>query len=262
MLLAQPVTLAPVTLASGLRLNVAQRGPHDGRAVLMLHGYSDSWFSFSRVLPHLPEGLRVIVPDQRGHGDSDRPHWGYGIDDFATDALDLLNALAVEQAVVVGHSLGTLIARRVAERAPDRVTRLVLVNGALSVRNDVVSELRKEVSALTDPVDPAFVRAFQSGTIVRPVPREFLERIVAESRKLPARVWKAVMAGMWDDAPEAQKITCPTVLLGGDQDAVFSVAEQQAFADAIPGARLEIFDGYGHALPWEEPKAVASAIAG
>jgi non-heme chloroperoxidase len=262
MLIAQSITLAPVTLASGIRLNVAQRGPQDGRAVLMLHGYSDSWFSFSRVLSHLPEDLRVIVPDQRGHGDSERPHWGYGIDDFATDALDLLNALAVERAVIVGHSLGTFIARRVAERAPDRVTRLILANGALTVRNPVITELRKEVSALTDPVDPAFVRAFQSGTIVKPVPPAFLDRIVAESRKLPARVWKAVMAGMWDDEPDAQKISCPTIMLGGDQDAVFSVPEQQAFANAIPGAQLKLFEGYGHALPWEQPEAVAAAIAG
>jgi non-heme chloroperoxidase len=56
-------------LPSGL--HVAEQGPADGRAVLMLHGYSDSWVSYSRILPLLPTNWHVIVPDQRGHGDSD-----------------------------------------------------------------------------------------------------------------------------------------------------------------------------------------------
>jgi non-heme chloroperoxidase len=259
-MIAQEITLAPVTLASGIRLNVAQRGPSNGPAVLMLHGYSDSWFSFSRVLSHLPDDLRVIVPDQRGHGESDRPHWGYAIDDFATDALGLLAALDIRQAVVVGHSMGTLVARRIAERAPDLVRRLLLVNGTLWIRNGAISDLRTEVSALEDPVDPEFVRSFQTSMIQQPVPQEFLDRIIAESRKLPARVWKAVMAGMWDDTPAAESIRCPTLVLGGDRDVVFTVSEQQALADAIQGARFEVFSNFGHALPWESPRTIAEAI--
>jgi pimeloyl-ACP methyl ester carboxylesterase/tetratricopeptide (TPR) repeat protein len=254
------VTLHEVRLASGVRLHYAQRGPADGPAVLMLHGYSDSWRSFSRVLPLVPDGLRVILPDQRGHGDSDRPLAGYEIDDFATDAIQLLDALQVRHAVVVGHSLGSFVARRIAEQAPARVQRLVLVGSGVSLRNAVIEELRGGVNALTDPVDPAFVRAFQVSTIHRPVPDAFLERAIEESRKLPAHVWKATMAGMWNDAPARGTIRTPTVMLGGTKDAVFSVAEQQALAAAIPGVTFTLLDEIGHAVHWEDPEALAAVL--
>ena len=71
-------------LPSGVRLHCVQQGPPTAPAVLMLHGYTDSWYSFSRVLPLLPPDLRFIVPDQRGHGSSDKPLSGYGMNEFAT----------------------------------------------------------------------------------------------------------------------------------------------------------------------------------
>ena len=63
----------------------------------MIHGYSDSWFSFSRVLPLLPPELRVIAPDMRGHGDSERPPSGYRIADMADDVIRLMDALNVAE---------------------------------------------------------------------------------------------------------------------------------------------------------------------
>ncbi len=112
--------------------------------------------------------------------------------------LPLLDVLGVKDAVVVGHSLGSRVALRVAERAPNRVTRLVLVGSGISLQNDVIADLRREVDGLSDPVDPEFVRAFQLSTIFVPIPDAFLSRAIDESRKMPARVWKSVMAGMWD----------------------------------------------------------------
>jgi pimeloyl-ACP methyl ester carboxylesterase len=247
-----------VTLASGVRLHYAERGPADGPVVLMLHGYSDSWFSFSTVLPLMPTDLRVIVPDQRGHGDSDRPADGYSIDDFASDAIALLDALQVKQAVIVGHSLGSRVALRVAERTPGHVTRLVLVGSTISFRNDVVADLRREVDGLSDPVDPEFVRAFQLSTIFQPISDAFFARAVEDSRKLPARVWKGVMAGIWNDVPGTRGVRVPTLILAGGEDAVFSVAEQRALADALPGAQFRLLQDVGHAVHWENPQALAA----
>src|SRR5262245_57413686 len=91
--LAPLISFADVTLPSGVRLHCAQQGPPSGSAVILLHGYSDSSFSFSRVMPLLPPELRVIAPDFRGHGDSDRPASGYRIDDLASDVLQLMDEL-------------------------------------------------------------------------------------------------------------------------------------------------------------------------
>jgi pimeloyl-ACP methyl ester carboxylesterase len=247
------------TLANGIRLRYLDQGPADGPVVLMLHGYGDSSFSYSNVLPLMPSTLRVIVPDQRGHGDSDRPAGDYAIDDFASDALQLLDLLGARDAVVVGHSMGSLVALRMAERAPARVKRLVLLGTTANVRNEAVSALRREIEALSDPVDPAFVRAFQTSMFHRPVADEFLDRLIEESRKLPAHVWKSALAGILNDR-RSSPIRVPTIVIGGDKDTVFSVAEQRAVADAIPGATFRLLKDIGHGLHWEDPQALAAVF--
>jgi non-heme chloroperoxidase len=246
-------------LPSGLRLHVAEKGSQDGQAVLMLHGYADSWFSYSRILPLLRGDLRVIVPDQRGHGESDRPASGYAPDHFAEDAIQLLDTLGVRKAVVVGHSMGSFIGRKIAVMAPERVEGLVLIGSAATARNTTTRQLFEEVELIADPVGTDFVRAFQSSTIHRPVPAAFFEQIVAESLKLPARVWKAVLSGLLaaDSEPDLARIRCPVLILGGDRDGVFSREEQEHLATRIPGAILKISPEIGHDPQWEAPDDVA-----
>jgi pimeloyl-ACP methyl ester carboxylesterase len=250
-----------VTLASGVRLRYVEQGPANGPAVLMLHGYGDSSFSYSAVLPLMPSNLRVIVPDQRGHGDSARPEGRYAMDDFASDAFQLLDALGVKDAIVVGHSMGSLVARRMAEREPSRVKRLVLVGTTSVLRNDAVAAMRREVEALTDPVDATFVREFQTGMFHRPAPYAFLEQVIADSMKLPAHVWKSVLDGIVTDKTIERPVRVPTIVIGGDKDTVFSVAEQRAVADAIPGAQFVLLKDIGHGVHWEDPSALASLFA-
>jgi len=228
----------------------------------MLHGFTDSSFSFSRVLPLLPTDLRVIALDQRGHGDSDRPADGYTMDDFAGDVLKLMDVLSIAQATLGGHSMGSFVARRVAERAPERVPRLVLLGTALVPTNAVVSDLRATVDHLVDPVDEAFIREFQMSTIHRAVPPEFFEHVIAESRKVPARVWRAALAGLNSYQPR-WPIRCPTTILGGQLDAVFSPQEQMALFVATEHSTLHLEPRVGHTLHWEAPERfVALAFSG
>jgi pimeloyl-ACP methyl ester carboxylesterase len=254
--------VAQVTLPGRLRLNYVHGGPNDGPAVIMLHGYSDSSFSFSRVLPLMPAHLRVIAVDQRGHGNSDRPAHGYSMDAFASDLLALMDALRIDRATLVGHSMGSFVARRAAEKAPRRISRLVLVGAALTGRNQGMAELRDAVAGLTDPVDEQFIREFQKSTLCRPVPAPFFEQVVAESRKLPAYVWKEALDGLWNYEPQ-WPITCPTTLLGGDKDAVFSPDEQAAVFLATERSTLHLEPGVGHTLHWEAPaRFVSLAFSG
>jgi len=98
-------------------------------------------------------------------------------------------------------------------------------------------------------------------TIERPVPAEFLERVIGESQKLTAAVWKEVFAGLAAYEAAEPAITCATLVLGGDTDAVFAVGEQEALARAITGARITIVPGVGHALHWEDPERFAKELA-
>src|SRR5688572_4001694 len=122
---APQLRFATAQLASGPQVHYAEQGDPGGEPILFLHGYTDSWFSFSRLLPLLPNRYRALALDQRGHGDSERPDGRYTVDDFAADIVAFLDAVGVEQATVVGHSAGSFIARRVAQIHPARVARLV-----------------------------------------------------------------------------------------------------------------------------------------
>lgn len=254
--------MGSVVLPGRVRLSYVHGGPDDGPAVIMLHGTSDSSFSFSRVLPLMPAHLRVIAVDQRGHGNSDHPAFGYSMDAFASDLLALMDALRIDRAIVVGHSMGSFIARSAAERAPDRIARLVLIGSAITPRNAVIRQLLTITESLSDPVDEGFIRDFQASTMRRPVPPAFFEQVVADSKKLPARVWRQSIAGLWDYRPQ-WPITCPTTILGGELDAVFSADEQAELFVSTERSTLHLEPGVGHALHWEAPeKFIALAFPG
>ncbi len=252
-----------VTLKTGVRLNYAEQGDSSGPVVIMLHGYTDSWFSFSRVLSRLDQRFHIYVLDQRGHGDSDRPTGSYDIPTFAADVLAFMDQKQIEKATIVGHSMGSFVAQHVAARAPERVTKLVLVASATTMDNEVVREVRKEVMALRNPVPLSVVREFQLSTMFRAVPEEFLDRVIEESRKLPAQIWQAIMEGMLAHSAEAQleKIKAPTLILWGDREKIFPLrSEQETLARRIPDATLKVYQETGHAPHWEDPDRFAEDL--
>ena len=252
------VEFAATRLATGPRLHYAERGDRAGEAIIFLHGYSDSWYSYSRVLPLLSPEHHAFAPDQRGHGDSDKPQCCYTTDDYAADVDAFMDAVGVDEATLVGHSTGALFAQRVALSYPHRVSRLVLV-GAQTPANEMILGLREEVRALNDPVPPEFVRGFQESTIYRPVPEQFLDTVVSESLKLPARVWRDYMEGAvlsidQDYVIRLREINVPTLILWGEQDALFPREEQERLAAAIPNAILKVYPESGHVVHWEWPE--------
>lgn len=251
-----------VQLATGPRIHYASQGDDDGEPVVLLHGWPDSWFSYSRVLPLLPRRLRLLVPDQRGFGDSDRPAGSYGIEEFAADAIAFLDALSIERATFVGHSFGTFVTRCAAINYPTRVARIVLIGTGVAGGNPVTREVQTSLSNLEDPVPLEFARDFQSSTAFVPLPEAFFDRILAESLKLPARLWRQVLDGIvaYDDAEQVPKIAVPTLLLWGERDAIFPREDQDHLVAAIPGARLEVYRETGHCPNWERPELVAGDI--
>jgi pimeloyl-ACP methyl ester carboxylesterase len=247
-------------LPSGVRLQYVEQGSTTGLPVVLLHGLTDSWRSFERVLPYLPGSLRVFAVSLRGHGDSDRPATGYSAKELAADVAALMDTIGIESAVIVGHSMGSSVAQRFAIDHPSRTRGLVLVgSAALWDGLPALEELRRAFATLSDPIDPAFAREFQLSTVARTVPGIVVDTVVGESMKLPARVWKEALAGMWDhnwSAARAQ-VRTPTLIVWGDRDAITSRAQQAALSSAFRGSRLVVYEGAGHALHWEDPQRFA-----
>jgi non-heme chloroperoxidase len=258
-----PLRFATTRLVTGPLVHYAEQGDPGGAAILLLPAYADSWFSYSRLLPLLPTRLHAYAVDQRGHGDSERPACCYTADDFAADAVAFLDAVVQQRATLVGHSGSCFVARRVAETHPERVSGLVLIGSPVSLLgNQGVLEFQAAVHALSDPVPADFVRGFQAAAAHVRLPEAFLEGLIAESRKLPARVWRDALDGLvaFDDTGELGRITAPTLLLWGDRDATVSRQEQEQLAAAIPDARLVGYPGTGHSPHWERPEQVVVSL--
>lgn len=257
---ATPPRFADVSLPTGVRLRYAEQGDPAGHPVILLHGYTDSSFSFSPVLPLLDESYRVYALDQRGHGDSDRPAGGYALRDFAADVLAFMDELGMESATLVGHCMGSLVAQRVALVAPQRVARLALVSSMTTARNiEGLAELRQAVEAFDGRVPADFARDFQTGTVHARVPEGFMDGVVAESLKVPARVWRATLAGLLTDEHTSRLglIRAPALLLWGERDALLRRAEQDRLAAALADADLKVYPETGHSPHWERPEPFA-----
>lgn len=243
----------------------ARTGNPDGEAVVLLHGYSDSWRSYLPLMRELPRSLDLIALSLRGHGDSGRPEGPYGTEPMARDVVAAMDRLGIARATVVGHSMGSLVAQRLAQDHPDRVNRLVLIGAfATLAGNPEVDMLwRDAVSGLTDPVDPVFVRSFQQSSLARPVPADFLAGVVEESLKLPARVWRAALDAIRREDRTALlgRIEAETTIVWGDRDGFSRRAEQERLARSIPRARLIVHQGTGHSPHWEDPARTAADIA-
>jgi pimeloyl-ACP methyl ester carboxylesterase len=258
-----PVRFGHADLATGIRIRYAEAGDPAAEPIIMLHGYSDSWYSFSPIIPLLESRYRLLAIDQRGHGASDQPASGYGLRDMAEDVVAFMDELKIERATIVGHSMGSLVAQQLGVIAPARVERLVLIGSgtALGQMNDR-DAFADAVNALTDPVSLEFIRGFQVSTIHHPVPEAFLDSVVGESTRLSARVWKALLEGMLATAPVEglARHGIPTLLVWGDNDSVFSKEEREALAARLPDAERLDYEETGHATHWERPEQFAEDI--
>jgi non-heme chloroperoxidase len=255
------VQFATTHLSTGLRVHYAERGDREGEAIVFLHAYVDSWFSYGRVLPLLSPAYHAFAPDQRGHGDSDKPVCCYTANDYAADIDAFMEAVGIEEATLVGDSSGGLIAQRVALDYPARVSRLVLIGSPTTlVNNEIVRELGEEtLSKLEDPVSPEFAREFVLGTFHQPVPEEFLEMALSQSLKVPARVWRDYWEGVArtvDDTSRLGEIVAPTLILWGEQDTLLPREEQERRAAVIPDATLKVYPDTGHLAHWVRPEWV------
>ena len=182
--------------------------------------------------------------------------------DFAADAAAFLEAMNVKSAIVVGHSMGSFVAMQTALDHPGKVSQLVLVGTAAKGRNAVVEEVLGIVSTLPDPVPGDFIRDFQVGTSSPDLPKDFLDRVVAESSKVPTHVWKKAMEGVAarDYTSDLKKIRVPVTIIWGEKETVFKRDEQEPLIKGLPNAKFIVYPNSGHAPNWEEPEKFAKEL--
>lgn len=256
-------TINSIQLSTGVELEYMEQGDASGIPVVLLHGYTDSRHSFEIVLPYLPETIHAFALTQRGHGNSSKPKSNYHPRDFAADVAAFIKETKTGKAVIVGHSMGGVVAQQFALDYPELTKAIVIISSDAAFKdNPGLPEFRQEVLKLSDPVDYAFAESFQKGTIARPVDSNYLKLYINETTKVPARVWKEVINGIMsvDYRKELHRLNQPALILWGDKDAICLKADQDILVNEITNAKLMVYEGTGHALHWEEPQRFASDL--
>lgn len=251
-------------LPNGIVLPYAEHGDAKGLPVVFIHGITDSHRSYEPTLAALPAKYRAFALTMRGHGDASRPVENYTPEDMAGDVAAFLDALGIERAVVVGHSMGSMVARAFAHANPKRTLGLVLIGAFASLHsNPAVQELWHTVDSFTDEIPYDFAREFQVSTLAQPVSDTYLDMVVAETQKVPPNVFRSALYGLMerDRTFTGSGLPIPTLIMWGDQDAFVPRADQDTLSSAFKNSRLHIYPGAGHALHWEMPVRFAADLS-
>ncbi|CAM5330928.1 alpha/beta fold hydrolase [Streptomyces atroolivaceus] len=238
----------------------------EGPAILLVHGIGDSSATWAEVIPGLARRHTVIAPDLLGHGASDKPRADYSVAAYANGVRDLLGVLGIERATLVGHSLGGGVAMQFAYQYPEHTDRLILVSAG-----GVGREVNPVLRAVSLPGADLMLSTLrlpgmrgQVGLFTRLIKLldtdlgqdagELLDLVDAlpdsTSRSAFISTLRAVVdrrgqvVTMLDRCYLAQGM--PTLLLWGSRDGVVPVHHAYGAHAAMPGSRLEIFEGAGH----------------
>jgi pimeloyl-ACP methyl ester carboxylesterase len=265
----------------GQHVTYLEAGVGRGPVVVLLHGLASSSATWADVIPLLGRRAHVVAPDLLGHGDSAKPRSGdYSLGAHAAGLRDLLAILDLERATVVGHSFGGGVALQFAYQYPELTERVVLVasgglghgvNLALRAATLPGASTALNVVTATTPrwLSAAISRAARAVPVLARADREGLLSAFASFADGGARdAFVQSTRGALDLS--GQRLTgtgrlhllaeTPVLLVAGSRDPVIPVDHTVDTHEALPGSRLELFDGAGHFPHIDDPRRFAHLV--
>lgn len=248
-----------------IHTHVRVQGPADGQPVLFSNSLGTDLRIWDAVLDLLPPGLRTIRYDTRGHGLTDCPPAPYHMQDLVADAAAVLDALKVADAVVVGLSIGGLIAQGLAAERPDLTRALVLCDTAAKIGNDDLWDMRIRT------VRESGVAALADGILERWFSRQFRRTRQAELAawrnmlvRTPAQGYMGCAAAIaeTDLLESTSRLRLPVLAVAGSEDGATPPDLVRETAALIPGAQFHVIKGAGHLPCLDTPDVLATHIAG
>ncbi len=251
-------TVGHVTSSDGVRLHYLEAG--SGKPLVMIPGWSQSAEQFKYQLQGLRSRYRVIALDMRGHGESDKPDFGYKIARLSKDLHDVLVALDLRAGNLLGHSMGCTVVWSYWDLfGAERLAKLILVDQqSFETSNPAWSEAEREASgagftaeslyemcnALTGPNAVETTKSFISGTVTTSAMSDeeknwIVERNLRFPRIHAATLWYNHATQDWRDV--IPRINLPTLIVGG-RVSIVPWKSQLWIHEHIPGSRLEIFE--------------------
>jgi 3-oxoadipate enol-lactonase len=260
-------------MADTVTLSYSEAG--QGTPVVLLHGFPLGGTIWHEQQQGLSDRYRVITPDLRGHGKSPAPSGVYEMDLLARDVLALVDALHIQKAVIMGHSMGGYVALAAWKLAPERFLALGLVASQASADTDegrqgryklaekVAAEGSKVVAEAMLPKlfapQPTLSQGKGQGEAMAPI-MEQVRQLILNTQ--PSGIIGALtgMAVRLDFGPQLPNLKIPVLLLTGDQDQIIPPDKAKAMAATIPMATLTIIENAGHMPMLEQPEATTTGI--
>lgn len=284
-----------VPLSSGVTLNVAIAGPDDAPPAILLHGFPESHRTWRGIAPILADRFRLIMPDQRGYGGSDRPQAvdDYKIDKLVDDVFALADALGIARFALVGHDWGGAVAWAAAPRSDPRLERLAIVNSphpAIFQKSLIEDSAQRTASqyfnAFRSPdfeelveakgFDWFFDRSFSPHVDLALIPEAEKREYIAEWSQPGALTamlnWYRASPiivpppGATVPLPDAllklsARIRIPTLVIWGMLDKALLPVQLDGLEALVEDLEVVRIAGAGHFVPWEAPDTVSAALA-
>lgn len=264
-----------VTGHDGVALQVFDLGPPDAPAIVLLHGWSQHHLSWVRQYP-LSDRFRLVMPDLRGHGASDKPGDPSAYDNsgpWAGDVQAIIETLSLDQPVLLGWSMGGVVACDYVRQFGDQaISGLSLVCSFVTTGSHMSPETRalraddpgvaaKGMIADDQEQNLAATLAFVRACFHQQPDPDDLAKIVGFNMLCPPHIRKFARARDEDYRPDLAKLGKPALIVSGANDRPAPPATQRENAAAIPSARSITYEACGHSPFWEYPDRFNADLA-
>lgn len=241
-------------------VNVYYESHGSGLPIVFLHPWTTNRFIWASQIFEFAREHRCIVVDHRGHGLSDKPANGYAIGESAADVVAILDHAGVDRAVLVGNSIGGMIAMQTSLDAPNRVLGNLILSSATNMAatmdpaageamqkdwRSVFSGLLSVAVSAKSKAERPEILAFMEGCFR--TPSNFTEAVFFASAADPNGVFN------WNISDRLKDIKQPTLIIAGEEDGATTVAHNQFLADGIPNSKIKFYKDVGHFCQLEKP---------
>jgi pimeloyl-ACP methyl ester carboxylesterase len=262
-------------IIDGVRIHYQEKG--SGPPLVLLHGYCSNTYTWKDVLPALAQQFHVLAVDLKGFGFSEKPRGNYSLNAQADLVMKLLDEVAIPNATIGGNSMGGAVGLLCALNYPERVNRLVLVDGAIFRRMAESGQRLAPPLFLKPVIGPMLTAlALTSDTLVRRALELSLydhslltpERLEAYYRPLRTRGGQRAafeVARQWDLSSaksNLDRVQSPTLILWGEKDELVPLALGQQLHREMKDSKLVVFENCGHMPQEEQPKRFVEVVSG
>jgi 3-oxoadipate enol-lactonase len=250
---------------NGIELAYEDTGD-EGPAVVFIPGLGGSTRNWDAQLFACEERYRGVAYDQRGHGQSDKPKGPYSVELWVEDLVGLLDALEIERAALVGHSVGCMVAENAAVELGDRVWALAVCGGAVAWRPEAGPVFEERVKlARAGKMNEIADAVITTGLSERcrqeraDVTRRMRELLTANDPDAYAEAAAATAPAKMRDL---DRLSCPVLAFCGSEDPVTPPATAKAIAEACPNGETAVVEGAAHWCMLEDPNGFNELLFG